>query len=156
MPADLPEIINVIVASPRPVNLDQIHAVAPNRLNVIDGLADLYPEIEKDWQPRVIEQLIGTPPTPKMNEAEREELIANAHVMPLDDGCFCACMKHSARSCCRGSSPSRGRMLASRPLRIQWHVSLVAIRRLDDATGRSVRIGLDILVASRQHARGRS
>lgn len=78
---ELPEVLNIIVASPRPVNLDQIRAVAPGRLNVIDGLADLYPEIEKDWQPRVIEQLIGKPLVPKMNDAEREDLIANAHVM---------------------------------------------------------------------------
>jgi phosphoglycerate dehydrogenase-like enzyme len=81
MPADLPEKLNIVVASPRAVSLDQIRAVAPDRLNVIDGFADLYPEIEKDWQPRVIQQLIGTPPVTKKSEAEREELISSAHVM---------------------------------------------------------------------------
>jgi phosphoglycerate dehydrogenase-like enzyme len=81
MPADLPERINVVIASPRAVDLAQVRAVSPERLNVIDAFADLYPEIEKDWQPRVIEQLIGTPPVSKISETEREDLIANAHGM---------------------------------------------------------------------------
>lgn len=81
MPADLPDKLNVVVASPRAVDLEQVRSVAPERLNVVDAFADLYPEIEKDWQPRVIEQLIGKPPISSMSEAEREALIEGAHVM---------------------------------------------------------------------------
>jgi phosphoglycerate dehydrogenase-like enzyme len=81
MPADLPDTITILVANPRRMDTEKIRAVAPGRLNIIEALEDLYPEIEKDWQPRVIQQLIGKPLTPKIGEAEREELIASAHIM---------------------------------------------------------------------------
>lgn len=80
MTSELPEKLNVVIAVRR-VDADLVRAVAPERVNVIDAFDDLFPEIEADWPPRIIEQQIGAVPPSSMTPKQRDELIRSAHVM---------------------------------------------------------------------------
>jgi phosphoglycerate dehydrogenase-like enzyme len=60
---------------------ERVRAVAPGRLEVFDGWGDLIPEMREEWPERMMARQVPEPVPVTRSEAEREAMIASAHVV---------------------------------------------------------------------------
>jgi phosphoglycerate dehydrogenase-like enzyme len=83
-PSELPETINIIIATGVPERrIEQIRAVAPDRLNVTNAYGDLVPVMANDWPERTMSRLTAGAPAPSHTQEELDRLIRNAHVVVI-------------------------------------------------------------------------
>jgi phosphoglycerate dehydrogenase-like enzyme len=79
---NLPDKLNVMIAMPvDEAYKDRVRAVAPGRIEVFDAWGDLIPEMRDEWPERMMARNASKPVEIFRSEAEREEMIAGAHVV---------------------------------------------------------------------------
>ena len=82
MEANLPEKINVLIAMPATADyIERVREIAPDRINVFDAWGDLIPEMRDEWPERMMARQVPEPVEVTRTEAEREAMIADAHVV---------------------------------------------------------------------------
>src|SRR5687767_8397972 len=83
-PSELPETINVLIATGMPDRrVEQIRAVAPERLNVVQAYGDFVPMMRNDWPERSMSRLTAGAPEPAYTQEELDRLIRSAHVLVI-------------------------------------------------------------------------
>jgi hypothetical protein len=83
-PSDLPSTINVLIATGVPERrIEQIRAVAPGRLDIVNVYGDLVPQMAKNWPERTMSRLTANAPAPNRTGEELDRLIRSAHVIVI-------------------------------------------------------------------------
>jgi phosphoglycerate dehydrogenase-like enzyme len=82
-PSQLPETINVLIATGMPDRrVEQIQAVS-SRLNVVQAYGDFVPIMANDWPERSMSRLTADAPEPSRTAEEMDRLVRNAHVLVI-------------------------------------------------------------------------
>ncbi len=77
-------LINVLVLSRlAPAALESVRAVAPERLNVIDGWPEFQDELAQDWPPSLLQRSPASLRPRKLSDAERDAVLSTAAVVLL-------------------------------------------------------------------------
>ena len=83
-PSELPETINVLIVTGVPERrIEQIRAVAPDRIKVTNAYGDTVPMMAQDWPERTMSRLTAGAPPPSLPQEELDRLIRNAHVLVI-------------------------------------------------------------------------
>src|SRR3954470_4364520 len=83
-PSELPETINILIATGVPERrIEQIRAVAPERLNVTNAYGDVVPMMANDWPERTMSRLTAGAPPPSRTPGDLDSLIRSAHVLVI-------------------------------------------------------------------------
>jgi phosphoglycerate dehydrogenase-like enzyme len=83
-PSELPETINVLITTAVPDRrIEQIRAIAPDRLNVVQAYGDFVPMMANDWPERTMSRLTAGAPEPSRTPEELDRLIRTAHVLVI-------------------------------------------------------------------------